>query len=1428
MADGQDILLGFAADAREALEDVLSFVRQSSAALISLGETHPEVVLDISHAAESLRDLERQIRAVIAGEVDASGRPLTIDTAQAQDRLDSVLGLMRGLNEEFLRLPDASGAAAGAVASDAERMAEAERIAAEEAARLRAALASVAREAEEVGGAGAAALEGPLAAAAAEARTQISRLVTELIGASRATPELAEQIARAEAAVRGFGAAIDAAREAGSPVPPSAESQLLAFQSNLRQAAEGARALAGAAPPAAAGTREIGKSVAGTSSAFDRFGHLISRVAFGLEYFTAQNVARHLLEWAGAAEQAAEKGQKLSIALGSAAGSAKAGAEAEAFLRAEAHRLGFDVNAVASEYARLTTVSRSSNLALDDQRSIFSRTAEVVASLRLGTQETNTVLKTFSGIIDRGSINAQELRRRISELPGGLGALRAAASLTETELTKMAKGGTLAASVLLPMITRLAEEVGGGYRDALASAGAEQDRLTSTLEEDAAAIGQQFLPALAEATADFRNWIETNREAIQSAGLLTSALVDMVDFFGTHYGRMIAWEEKLGAQINRTLEAVASRIHDSGQLAAADEELAAAEGHLAEASLTAADRAAQHEVELHREATAMRSMIPDLEAAIAATLSLGKVKASEAREEVHAIDSILLKAREYSEADRAAMQSQLDSLQERRTALARYTVDFTKQLDEQIQATRRYAGDFETELRETGTVSHDAADRIIKEVNAEIKAIQQLPVAERAAFGERLAALQALLAEFNRFTTAYEKLGERQEKSAEHVAETEAKQLHEREKNLESSIRRMTELASRKIDAGGGADLKGAQSDLAKQQQELQALRDKPSLSAEDENRMSELQVSVGHAADAVKHLQQVQTDQATSGAAGAKALVGVYDELHAHIQSLLTEDDKFAADFSRLGPEGQEAFRQITQGLLDSAKAGTASEESIRRWGTDVAGIFQNAGVVATDFTKRLEASLNPARTVGQMLDSIAQSGQRGTAAFGDMTLAEKRLAEGQEKLATTGSQVAAGSHAAAAGLDQQARAVTGVTTGEQQLARESGAVDAALKRELTTATALSGRVEDLSSKLLQGGIVAAREGERLRELGESSRSAEVPLADLAHHMQLFGEIGAKTAGDLPPLAEGVHVLGSRSAETTAELAKLGLASADLAGKSPAEVAAWEAQQRALRQVATAADQATAGEIKVSRAGEEGITKAHAEGEAWDLTSGALRRNADARVTVTDSMVKAVAASNTLTETTKTSVAMDEKDHLVVSNLTEKRRDDTTATKEQTDKSGQLNAALRTEGDSAKSVGDQMAGLVTAHDKSAAAAAKAGAAEQQSAAGAISAGAAAGAAAPLVQKLANALTEIASDDVSSELTGIATGEGAVAAAAAPLVGVLAAVNAQLTRMLALLPQVESAADACAGAVRNLTAAEQTALPACQALTACLGSQAAA
>lgn len=60
MADGQDILLGFAADAREALEDVLSFVRQSSAALISLGETHPEVVLDISHAAESLRDLDRK------------------------------------------------------------------------------------------------------------------------------------------------------------------------------------------------------------------------------------------------------------------------------------------------------------------------------------------------------------------------------------------------------------------------------------------------------------------------------------------------------------------------------------------------------------------------------------------------------------------------------------------------------------------------------------------------------------------------------------------------------------------------------------------------------------------------------------------------------------------------------------------------------------------------------------------------------------------------------------------------------------------------------------------------------------------------------------------------------------------------------------------------------------------------------------------------------------------------------------------------------------------------------------------------------------------------------------------------------------------------------------------------------------------------
>jgi tape measure domain-containing protein len=1001
MAD--DILLGFVADTKAALEQVLAFVRDSTRGLIQLGDTRPDIIINIANAAESLRTLQADIEAVRRGERDLSGQPLTINTEQAAERLDAVLGMLRGLNEEFLRLPDVAATASAGVAGAADRIAEAERAAMEGVAGLRSELAATAREATAAGEVEAES-QAPLIEAARAARTALSELYRSVANGARS---VVEEFSAADRAIGVFEERLRAASTAGTAIGASLPAELTRLQSGLLAVATDAEKAGVAIRGVAVAEREAGAAGAAAGAESGGLGLLsraFTRIAFSIELMLAYMAVRKIRDFTEEMATAAEQGQKLAIAIGAASGSAQAGAEAEAFLRAEALRLGLNVNALSAEFVRLTTVSRQSNVPLADTHELFSRTAEVGRSLRLSTEQINEVLKTFSTVIDRGSVNAMEMRRRLAELPGVMGALRGATQLTEAELAQMAKGGQLAASVLLPMITRLAEEVGGTYRSSLESANAESERLKATLQEDAAAIGAEFLPALAQATADLRIFVESNRDAVDSIGRILSASISVLDDLGRAASR---WERYEALVIERL-----KVIHGlSG-------DVANAERLLAEASLSAADRARQHEEQLRAEATALAGVLPLLEQQIEAVTKSGKVTREQAVEIVKAYDSAALKTREFNEEDRKAAQERLDRMRESVDGLRRYTIDFTALLGQQIEAVRRYARDFEEELHRTGTVSKEAADKIVKDVQAQVKAIEQLPVAERAAFAEREAALKSLLLEFQSFTTAYEKLGDRQVKAAQHVTEEEAKQEHAREKNLEESLRRIASLIEKPIGKAETGDLAGAQKSLAQQQAELGALKAKPANTADDLNKMQELQLSIDHQTEAVKKLKQAQADQGSAALESASAQVIAQGKVHQAIANLITEDDKFAASFNRLGSDGQAAIQRILTGLDQADKAGTVTGDDVTTAVRRMADVFVQGGVAAADFATRLRADIDPTRTLAQMFDSIKGSGTAGAQAL--------------SQVGAAAGQAGASAGAAAAGV----RALTAAETEQKQIA--------------------------------------------------------------------------------------------------------------------------------------------------------------------------------------------------------------------------------------------------------------------------------------------------------------------------------------------------------------------------------------------------------
>lgn len=127
------------------------------------------------------------------------------------------------------------------------------------------------------------------------------------------------------------------------------------------------------------------------------------------------------------------------------------------FARAEAARLGLQLEATASGYSRLAAASRGTNLEGAETRRIFSAVAEASAALSLSGEDTTGALRAIEQMISKGNVQAEELRGQLGErLPGAFQIAARAMGVTTEELNDMLDRGEVLADELLP---RLADEL---------------------------------------------------------------------------------------------------------------------------------------------------------------------------------------------------------------------------------------------------------------------------------------------------------------------------------------------------------------------------------------------------------------------------------------------------------------------------------------------------------------------------------------------------------------------------------------------------------------------------------------------------------------------------------------------------------------------------------------------------------------------------------------------------------------------------------------------------------------------------------------------------------------------------------------------------------------------------------------------------------
>lgn len=185
-------------------------------------------------------------------------------------------------------------------------------------------------------------------------------------------------------------------------------------------------------------------STRGLNSDFDMLGTISNKLGPMLGGIGLVSLASQLL----AAGMASER---LRNSFEAAAGSVHKGAEEYAFARAEANRLGLDLQTTADAYLKLTASARGTNLEGEKTQQVFSAVSGAGRALGLSSDQMSGALLAISQMMSKGTVQAEELRGQLGErIPGAFNIAARAMGVSTMELGKMLEGGKVLSEDFLP------------------------------------------------------------------------------------------------------------------------------------------------------------------------------------------------------------------------------------------------------------------------------------------------------------------------------------------------------------------------------------------------------------------------------------------------------------------------------------------------------------------------------------------------------------------------------------------------------------------------------------------------------------------------------------------------------------------------------------------------------------------------------------------------------------------------------------------------------------------------------------------------------------------------------------------------------------------------------------------------------------------
>lgn len=170
---------------------------------------------------------------------------------------------------------------------------------------------------------------------------------------------------------------------------------------------------------------------------------------------------------------------KINSQLLFATGSTEAAAQSMAFVREESQRLGIDVEAAGSGFAKFAASVRGTSLEGQKARDVFSGVSEAAKVMNLSADESKGIFLALSQMMAKGKVQAEEFRGQLGDrLPIATSVAAKALGVTTAEFSRMLDAGELVSEDFLPKFAAsLRDNVSGALPAAVNNLDAQLNRL---------------------------------------------------------------------------------------------------------------------------------------------------------------------------------------------------------------------------------------------------------------------------------------------------------------------------------------------------------------------------------------------------------------------------------------------------------------------------------------------------------------------------------------------------------------------------------------------------------------------------------------------------------------------------------------------------------------------------------------------------------------------------------------------------------------------------------------------------------------------------------------------------------------------------------------------------------------------------------------